>query len=140
VAAVASDESLLLSAGGSSGGSAAALAAGTCDASIGSDTGGSIRLPASYCGLLGLKPTYGRVSRYGLISYASSMDTPSIMAKNTRDLRTVLGQLARTQVPALFNRVAAAASCPHPHELMPDAILICCAYLYCSHHRGFRPS
>ena len=80
--------------GGSSGGSAAAVAGGMAWAATGTDTGGSIRQPSSHCGITGIKPTYGRVSRYGMIAYASSLDQAGVMAKTAEDAAVMLSAIA----------------------------------------------
>ena len=81
------------SSGGSSGGSAASVAAEMCDFALGSDTGGSVRLPAAYCGVVGYKPSYGLISRHGLVAYAQSFDTVGILARDVQTVQTVFDVL-----------------------------------------------
>lgn len=96
--------------GGSSGGSAAAVAADLCLAALGTDTGGSIRQPASFCGVVGLKPTYGRVSRYGAIAYASSFDQIGPLTKNVDDAAILLEVMAGNDA---YDSTASSKPVPH---------------------------
>src|SRR5690606_29810329 len=80
--------------GGSSGGSAAAVAAGEALAALGTDTGGSVRQPAAHCGVVGFRPSYGRISRYGLVSYGSSLDQVGTLTQDVRDAALLLGVMA----------------------------------------------
>ena len=103
--------------GGSSGGSAVAVQADTCLASLGSDTGGSVRQPAAFCGLVGLKPTYGRVSRYGLLAYGSSFDQIGVLAHSVEDAALLLEVMAG---PDEYDPTAAPQAVP-PYPTLLEA-------------------
>ncbi|MEX2161586.1 MAG: amidase family protein [Anaerolineales bacterium] len=105
--------------GGSSGGSAAAVAAGEGALSLGTDTSGSIRQPAAFCGVVGLKPTYGRVSRYGLIAFGSSLDCPGPLARNVRDAALMLNVMAGADPR---DATAAAVSVPDYTATLEDGV------------------
>ena len=105
--------------GGSGGGSAAAVAARFVPAALGTDTGGSVRQPASFCGVSGIKPTYGRVSRYGLIAYGSSLDSVGVLARNVADVETIFLSMA-----GFDGKDATCADLPLPERSCLDEVSI----------------
>lgn len=120
--------------GGSSGGAAASVAAGLCHIAIGSDTGGSIRQPASFCGVAGFKPTYGRVSRYGLIAFASSFDQIGPLAHDVRDI-----ELAYQVMAGPDERDNTSSHRPFPQTVKASGKLKVGYYGHCLEHPGMDP-